>query len=106
LLGHIFESYVVGELRKQMALLSPPPKLSHWRSAGGADVDYFLERDRWFFPIEVKAKSHPPRVDTRGLRAFRAAHPHLKIAPGLVVTPTETIERLNENDIAIPWDLK
>jgi len=87
-----------------MALLSPPPKLYHWRSSGGAEVDFLLERDGRFFPIEVKAKSRPTRVDTSGLRAFRAAHPQLEIAPGLVVAPAEAMERLNEHDIAMPWD--
>ncbi len=100
----LFETFVAGELRKQMALLSPPPKLYHWRSNDSAEVDFLLERDGRFFPIEVKAKRRPTRVDTRGLQAFRAAHPQLKIAPGLVVAPTEAMDRLNEDDIAIPWD--
>lgn len=103
--GPLFETYMAGELRKQMALLSPPPKLYHWRSAGGAEVDFLLERDGLFVPIEVKAKSRPTRVDASGLRAFRAAHPHLRIAPGLVIAPTQSIEQLSEHDYAIPWDL-
>lgn len=104
--GPLFETYVAAELRKQMALSSPPPKLYHWRSNGGAEVDFLIERDGTFFPIEVKAKSRPTRVDTRGIRAFRDAHPHLDIANGLVVAPTDAVLQLNENDYALPWDIE
>jgi predicted AAA+ superfamily ATPase len=103
--GPMFETFVVGEIRKQMALLSPPPKLHHWRSAGGAEVDLLIERDGRLHPIEVKAASRVGRSDTRGLQAFRAAHPGLDIAPGLVIAPCERVERLNETDFALPWDL-
>jgi uncharacterized protein len=103
--GSLFETYVAAELRKQMVLLSPPPRLHHWRSTGGAEVDFLLERDGMFFPIEVKAKSRPSRTDISGIRAFRQAHPHLKIAKGLVVAPTESIEQLSEDDYSLPWDI-
>lgn len=103
--GAFFETYIAGEIRKQIALLSPPPKVYHWRTSGGAEVDFVLERDGRFFPIEVKAKSRPSRADTSGLRAFRETHPHLQIAPGLVVAPTESMVKLTEHDWAIPWDI-
>jgi predicted AAA+ superfamily ATPase len=81
-------------------------QLHHWRCNGGAEVDFLLERDGMFFPIEVKAKSRPSRVDTTGLRAFRAAHPQLKIAKGLVVAPTEAMEQLSTDEYSLPWDVE
>lgn len=104
--GHFFETYVAGELRKQMSLLSPAPRLYHWRSAGGAEVDFLLERDNQFFPIEVKAKTRVSRGDARGIRAFREAYPKLEVAPGLVVAPCERLERISEDAMALPWDLE
>ena len=103
--GHLFETYMAGELRKQMSLLSPAPRLYHWRSAGGAEVDFLLERDNQFFPIEVKAKTRVSRSDARGIRAFRAAYPDLNVAPGLVVALCERLERVSEDAVALPWDL-
>ena len=44
-------------------------------------------------------------LDARGIEAFRAAHPKLRITPGLVLCPTSTVVRLSELDTAIPWDL-
>ena len=73
--GHLFETFVVAELRKQMAMLSPAPRLHHWRSQGGAEVDLLLERDGRLHPIEIKAKTQVSRSDARGIGAFRQAYP-------------------------------
>ena len=37
--GALFESAVGAEIRKQMACLDAAPRLHHWRSFGGAEVD-------------------------------------------------------------------
>ncbi len=103
--GALFESFMVGEIRKQMSLLSPAPRLYHWRSAGGAEVDLLLERDGRFFPIEFKAKTQISRADARGIKAFRESYPDLNIAPGLVIAPCESLERISDHDFALPWNL-
>ena len=103
--GHLFETCVVSELRKQIALLSPAPRLHHWRSAGGAEVDLLLERDGRFFPVEIKAKTRITRADARGIKAFRESYPGLEVAPGLVIAPCERMERISEHAFAMPWDL-
>ncbi len=103
--GALFESAVAAEIRKQMALMDSPPRLHHWRSFGGAEVDVLIERDGMFYPVEVKLNSHPTPKDTRGLRAFREAHPELNVAPGLVIAPTERKIALSANDHALPWDV-
>lgn len=103
--GHLFESFVVSELRKQMALMSPAPRMHHWRSAGGAEVDILLERDGRFFPIEIKGKTKVSRSDARGIAAFRETYPSLKVAPGIVISLCERMERLSREDVSIPWDL-
>jgi len=104
LVGALFESAVVGEVRKLSATLAVPPNLYHWRTHGGAEVDLLLERDGTFFPIEVKLRSHPSRKDAAGIESFRRAYPKLRIAPGLVVAPTERFSRLSESAHAMPWD--
>ena len=103
--GALFETFVFGEIRKQMALLSPPPRLHHWRSAGGAEVDLIIERDGRFFPVEFKSASRVGRTDARGIRSFRQTYPELKLAPGLVIAPCERMERISEDDYAMPWDV-
>lgn len=104
-LGALFETAVVSEIRKHIGAMSTPPRLHHWRSSGGAEVDLLLERDGVFYPIEVKASSNPSRRDTTGITAFRKTYPHLRIEKGLVISPIKKILQLSENDWAIPWDL-
>lgn len=103
--GHLFETFMAAEIRKQASLMSPKPRIHHWRSSGGAEVDLLLERDGRFFPIEFKGRTRITQADTRGIRAFREAHPGLRIAPGLVIGLGDRVERLNAMDVAIPWNL-
>ncbi|NCD34510.1 MAG: ATP-binding protein [Spartobacteria bacterium] len=105
--GALFESAVVAEIRKMAALESSCPKLYHWRSHGGAEVDLLLERDAVYYPVEVKLTMSPRRRDTRGITQFRQTYPHLNIAPGLVVTPGLVsgagIEKVSTDDYARAW---
>lgn len=105
LAGALFETLIVGEIRKLVASLPTPPSLYHWRTHAGAEVDLLLERDGRLFPIEVKLTTKPTRGDARGIAALRETYPALQIAPGLVICPVDQMRRLNEIDVAMPWDL-
>ncbi len=61
--GTMFENYVFTEILK----LGHRPR--HWRSRGGAEVDFVLEVDGAVVPIEAKLKVAPGRVG-RGLSSF------------------------------------
>ncbi len=104
-LGALFETAVVGEVRRLSSVLSSKPALRHWRSHGGAEVDLLLERDGTLFPIEIKATARPTRNDVRGIAALRATYPKQRIARGLVLAPVSDVTPLTEADTALPWDL-
>jgi len=104
--GSLFETAVVAEIRKRCGTLSTPPQQYHWRSHGGAEVDLILERDNTLYPIEIKHSSQPSRSDTRGFAAFRKTYPQLEIAPGLLICPCESFQKISENDYALPWDTR
>lgn len=104
LTGALFETAVVGEIRKLCSKLATPPRMYHWRSHGGAEVDLILERDGIFYPIEVKMTSNPSRDDTKSITACRMTYPRLNMSPGLVICPTENFYKISENDYALPWD--
>ncbi len=103
--GALFETACVAEIRKQCGCLSPSPRLAHWRAHSGAEVDLVIEYDGRYYPIEIKATANPTRRHTSGLAAFRRTHPHLDIAPGLVLAPVARPLRLSEHDYALPWDV-
>lgn len=104
MLGALFETVIAGEIRKQCAFLSPKPRIYHWRSASGAEVDLLLERDGQWFPMEVKVTSQPTKRDVRGIQAFRDSYPKLNIQAGLVIAPTNQFLKISDNDFSIPWN--
>lgn len=43
--GHLLETFVVGEVRRQASWLAEPVTLGHWRTSDGAAVDLVIEYD-------------------------------------------------------------
>lgn len=71
LLGPLLEAFVAIELRKQIGWSRSRPKLHHFRSRQGEEVDLVLEtRTGHVVGIEVKASSTVRSGDLRGLRAL------------------------------------
>ncbi|MBN2358056.1 MAG: ATP-binding protein [Deltaproteobacteria bacterium] len=104
-LGHLFESYVVTEVLKQLSGLSVRPVAWHWRTAAGAEVDLLLERDGVFFPIEIKLTARPTARDASGIRSFVDTYPRLRIGPGIVVHGGNELFLVDERTVAVPVDL-
>jgi uncharacterized protein len=103
--GALFETHVALEIQKLSQVLSPPPRIWHWRSHGGAEVDLLLERDGMFIPMEMKCGSRVTRADARGIRAFRETYPNLRQGPGVIVAPVEAAELVQDDVIAVPYDI-
>ncbi len=102
--GAVFETAVVNELRKQFSLMSPKPKMFHWRIYSGAEVDLIIEYNGRFFPIEIRMTTNPSRRDCSGFLAFRKHYPNLDIASGLVISPVDTYRKISDLDFCMPWD--
>lgn len=105
LCGPLFETAMANELRKQAGAMPTRPAFHHWRSAGGAEVDLVLERDGILYPFEIKLTTNPGSRTASGLEAFRAAHPHLKIATAGLICAVEQPRWVSEQVLAIPWNL-
>lgn len=112
LFGALFETAMVGEIRKTLALPGSTAQapsghagLYHWRASTGAEVDCIIERNGWLHPIEIKLTSAPTRKQTLGLQAFSRAHPELRIGCGLMLCATEHPRWLSDDVLALPWNL-
>ncbi len=71
-LGHLLETFVAGEVRKQASWMDGIAGVGHWRTHDGAEVDLVVERDDGsVVGIEVKAGTRVGRRDLAGLRAIR-----------------------------------
>src|ERR1700677_3551190 len=74
--GHLLETFVVGEVSKQLDWLDAPVARGHWRTHDGDEVDLVLEReDGAIAALEVKAAS---RVTARELRSLLKLRNKLK----------------------------
>lgn len=85
--------------------MSIPPRLHHWRSQGGAEIDLLAERDGRFVPIEVKSTARPNAADARGIRAFRETYPQLRHGIGVIVAAVTEAVVIADDIIAIPYDI-
>ncbi|WP_419947023.1 ATP-binding protein [Candidatus Poriferisodalis sp.] len=71
--GHLFETFVVGEVLKQASWLEHQPNVGHWRNRDGTEVDLVLENghDGAIIGVEVKAGTRLRPADRRGLEGLR-----------------------------------
>lgn len=68
-LGHLLETFAVGELHKQLDWIDEPVARGHWRTHDGDEIDLIVERrDGKVAAVEVKAGS---RIAGNQLRAMR-----------------------------------
>lgn len=72
LLGPMLESFVVGELRKQLSWAHPRTTIYHFRAAAGAEVDIVLEKaDGSVAGVEIKAGATVSAADFTALQGLR-----------------------------------
>ncbi len=72
--GNLLETFVVGELRKQVSWFDEPVTVGHWRTHDGDEVDYVVEFDNGsVLAFEVKANERIAGKDFNGLRKLRDA---------------------------------
>ncbi|MDT0200773.1 ATP-binding protein [Nocardioides sp. AE5] len=72
--GNLLETFVVGELRKQVSWLEEQVTVGHWRTHDGDEVDFVVEfDDGTVLAFEVKAAERIPGKDFAGLRKLRNA---------------------------------
>src|SRR5207247_3902865 len=67
--GPIFEQWVGIELWKRLQYLGDG-KLLHYRTKGGVEIDFIIERGNELIPIEVKWTERPSIEDARHVRSF------------------------------------
>lgn len=73
LLGGLFETFAINEIRKQASWSRARPRLFHYRSQGGAEIDLILERaDGVRVALEIKVASSVQSGDLRALRELTA----------------------------------
>jgi hypothetical protein len=102
-LGSIFETWVVNHIHQLFAACPAAPAVHHWRVHSGAEVDLLLEANGSFYPIEIKCSQNLSRTDLYGFKAFREAHPKLRIMPNLVIHAGDESYLMDQETLALSW---
>ena len=101
-LGHLLESFVVQEVRKQCSWHKRPPRCFHFRSAAGREVDLVLEMPGGRIAgVEIKASATVGPRDFGGLEAL-AAEAGRKFSKGIVLHLGEHVLPFSGNMTALP----
>jgi len=103
-LGAVFETHVVLEIKRMFSFLSSAVNFFHWRAHSGAEVDLVIERDGTLWPVEIKCKTNINAYDVRGLNAFREAYPG-KCGTGILVAAVEEPFFFSKEIIVLPYSL-
>lgn len=100
-LGELFEHYVGNELIHQSHLSLDKVKVRYWRDSAGPEVDFILEHQHNYIPIEVKWTDKPSLSDAKHLQKFIAEYSEAKSA--YVVCRTPYRYQINDHITALPW---
>lgn len=68
-IGHRFESFVIGEVRKHLFHFQKPGDCFFWRTSGGVEVDCVFRGAR-LIPIEAKFSETTPQKSLKDLKQF------------------------------------
>lgn len=104
ILGHLFETFVVNEIIKQITWNESPVRAFHWRDRNGAEVDLVLERtDGSVFAIECKLADDTGPDDFQGLRILRD-HLGERFVGGIVLHLGNRVRSFGDRLSSVPVD--
>jgi predicted AAA+ superfamily ATPase len=99
--GIMFEQWVGQELWKRLGYLQQG-KLFHFRSRGGAEIDFIVEMEGKYIPIEIKWTERPTETDARHLITF-ISDMRDKSSEGYIICRCARPMQIHENVVALPY---
>lgn len=99
--GHLFEQFVGLELLRGARLSAHNDRVFFWRDPDGPEIDWVLQREEEFIPIEVKWNTSPGETDIRHLQTFLAEYKNAQT--GFMVCQTPRKMKLADRIYALPW---
>ncbi|MBM4036978.1 MAG: ATP-binding protein [Planctomycetes bacterium] len=99
--GAVLEQWVAVELWKRLQYLHGG-QLYYWRTRGGAEVDFVLERAGRYTPVQVKWTERPSGSDARHILTFLAEHSE-RAERGYIICRCPRPMQLHERVVALPW---
>ena len=100
--GAHLENIVLTDLLTWAGGVPDRANILHWRTAGGAEVDFVIELPGQLLPIEVKATRRVKNADARHLRTFLTDYDNPAAGALLLYDGTE-IFWVERGVLAAPW---
>ncbi len=100
-LGDLFEQFVGLELIRYKHIYAPEIKVNYWKDANGPEVDFVLEKEQHYIPIEVKWSEHPNIHDAKHLHKF--VDEYTNAPKAYIICRTPRPFAISESVTALPW---
>lgn len=100
--GDIFEQFVGLELVHHARLSQKHSKIFFWKDAEGPEVDWVLEQEQKYIPVEVKWTESPNLRDVRHVATFLEEYKEAK--KGYLVCRCPHPMQLTPKITALPWN--
>jgi hypothetical protein len=103
--GHIFETWVYGQLHRLQSESSLPFRINFWQDKNGKEIDFLLSRSNRIVGIEVKSKEILEKRDSANFSYMENALS--KLTRSYVVGWNSKAYPLEKNITALPaWELE
>lgn len=100
-MGMLFEQWVGLELIHMLRTHPERSQVMYWRDADGPEVDWVIEKQNEYTPIEVKWTENPHPGDAKHLKVFLKEYSNAK--NGYVICRVDRRQKLADRIFAIPW---
>ncbi len=100
-LGRLFEQFVGLELLRSAHAKSQTAKIRFWRDPDGPEVDWIIDREGSYTPVEVKWTDKPSSSDIRHVEIFLSEYKSADAGYLVCQVPRKT--KLSDRVFALPW---
>ena len=100
-MGRIFEQFIGLELLRFAHAKGRGTKIRFWRDPDGPEVDWVIDKDGAYTPLEVKLTAHPAPGDIKHTEVFLSEYKTAK--QGFIVCQVPRKLKLSERVFALPW---
>jgi len=100
-MGTLFEQFVGLELLRGAHIKGHGVKIRFWRDPDGPEVDWVVDEDGVYTPLEVKWTDNPASGDIRHLEVFLSEYRSAKSGFLICRVPRKT--KLSDRITALPW---
>ncbi len=100
-LGDLFKQFIGLELIRHTHIHLPHAKVHYWKDVSGPEVNFVLENEQRYVPIEVKWSPTPNQRDAKHLYKFLEEYPNASHA--YIICRTPRAYAIDEKITALPW---